>query len=148
MLSNIKTKSHAQKPGWISELFTQNWLSGIKSDFELSDLISNRLVRHLFTRGLVGHLVDRGFNSCGSRPSHKVFGTWSKFPENVQKPHFSLFFFYSEPVKILSRSATGLSINTRVSIKINSVRSSYHQFHSAKWSEGNYPIEMTENCSD
>ena len=34
MLSSMKTESHTQEFGWISETFTQNWLSGIKSDFE------------------------------------------------------------------------------------------------------------------
>ena len=34
MLSSMKTESHTQECGWISETFTQNCLSGIKSDFE------------------------------------------------------------------------------------------------------------------
>ena len=34
MSSSMKTESHIQEFGWISEIFTQNWLSSIKSDTE------------------------------------------------------------------------------------------------------------------
>ena len=34
MSSSMKTESHTQEFGRISETFTQNWLSGIKSYFE------------------------------------------------------------------------------------------------------------------
>ena len=34
MSSSMKTESRTQEFGWISKIFTQNWLSGINSDFE------------------------------------------------------------------------------------------------------------------